>query len=132
VSWRVVFTRHAQKDAKKLARCSLRKNAQALLDLLAADPNRTASRFEKLVGDLAGTYSRRINLQHRLVYQVLDAQRIVKGLRMWTHREWALRVPGAWRGTCPVPGTSGVKYGVPGTFRNSRGTHAELLGTPAH
>jgi len=87
VSWRVVFTRHAQKDARKLARSGLRKNAEELLAILEEDPFRTSPRVEKLVGDLAGAYSRRINLQHRLVYQVLEEERIVKVLRMWSHYE---------------------------------------------
>lgn len=85
--WRVVFTRQAQKDARKLARAGLRRQAEALLGLLARDPYQAPPRFEKLVGDLAGAYSRRINLQHRLVYQVLDAEPTVKVLRMWTHYE---------------------------------------------
>ena len=87
MSWRVVFTRHAQKDARKLARSGLRKNAEELLAILEEDPFRTPPRVEKLVGDLAGAYSRRINLQHRLVYQVLEEERIVKVLRMWSHYE---------------------------------------------
>ena len=87
MNWRLVYTSHARKDAKKLARSGLKKKAQELLRLLARDPYRTPPRFEKLVGDLAGAYSRRINIQHRLVYQVLDEQRIVKVLRMWTHYE---------------------------------------------
>lgn len=85
--WRVVFTKQAQKDARKLVRAGLRTQAERLLNLLAADPYRSPPRFEKLVGDLAGAFSRRINLQHRLVYQVLDDERVVKVLRMWTHYE---------------------------------------------
>ena len=85
--WRVVFTKQARKDAKKLARAGLRPQAERLLSILAADPHRTPPRFEKLVGDLAGACSRRINLQHRLVYQVLDEERVVKMLRMWAHYE---------------------------------------------
>lgn len=87
MSWRVVFARHAGKDAKKLASAGLKPKAQALLDILAADPFRNPPPFEKLVGDLAGTYSRRINIQHRLVYEVLHEARIVRVLRMWTHYE---------------------------------------------
>ena len=85
--WRVVFTKQAQKDAKKLARVSLRPQAERLLALLATDPYRSPPPFEKVVGDLAGACSRRINLQHRLVYQVLDEERVVKMLRMWAHYE---------------------------------------------
>jgi Txe/YoeB family toxin of toxin-antitoxin system len=85
--WRVVFAKQAQKDAKKLARAGLRPQAERLLALLATDPYRSPPPFEKVVGDLAGACSRRINLQHRLVYQVLDEERVVKMLRMWTHYE---------------------------------------------
>jgi Txe/YoeB family toxin of toxin-antitoxin system len=85
VSWRLVYTKQAQKDAKKLASSGLKPKAQELLDLLAADPFQRPPPFEKLVGDLAGAYSRRINIQHRLVYQVLEDQKIVKVLRLWTH-----------------------------------------------
>jgi len=85
--WRVVFTKQAQKDARKLACAGLRPQAEKLLALLAEDPYRTPPRFEKLRGDLAGACSRRISLQHRLVYQVLDAKRAVKVLRLWTHYE---------------------------------------------
>ena len=85
--WRLVFTKQAQKDAKKIAAAGLRQKAQALLDILADDPFKSPPRFEKLVGDLAGAYSRRINIQHRLVYQVLKDDRTVKILRMWTHYE---------------------------------------------
>jgi len=85
--WRVVFTRQAQKDAKKLAGSGLKSKAQSLLDLLAEDPFQTPPQFEKLVGDLACAYSRRINIQHRLVYQIMKDDRIVKVLRMWTHYE---------------------------------------------
>ena len=85
--WRVVFTSQARKDAKKLAAAGLRPNAQKLLDLLANDPFASPPRFEKLVGDLAGAYSRRINIHHRLVYQVLEKERTVKVLRLFTHYE---------------------------------------------
>jgi toxin YoeB len=85
--WRLVFTKQAQKDAKKTAAAGLREKTQALLDILAEDPFQSPPPFEKLVGDLAGAYSRRINIQHRLVYQVLKENRTVKVLRMWTHYE---------------------------------------------
>ena len=85
--WRLFFTKQAQKDAKKLASSGLRDKAQALLEILAEDPFQSPPSFEKLVGDLAGAYSRRINIQHRLVYQVLKDDRAVKILRMWTHYE---------------------------------------------
>jgi toxin YoeB len=87
VTWRVVYTRHAQKDAKKLAASGLKPKAEELLAILAEDPFRKPPPFEKLVGDLAGAYSRRINIQHRLVYQVLEEERVVKVLRMWSHYE---------------------------------------------
>ena len=87
VNWRVVFTRQAQKDAKKLARAGLRDNADALLAILAENPYKSPPPFEKLVGDLAGAYSRRINIQHRLVYQILDDIKTVKVIRLWTHYE---------------------------------------------
>lgn len=85
--WRVVFTKQAQKDARKLDAADLRLKSEALLKLLAADPFEQPPPFEKLVGDLAGAFSRRINVQHRLVYQVLMKERVVKVLRMWTHYE---------------------------------------------
>jgi Txe/YoeB family toxin of toxin-antitoxin system len=85
VSWRLVFTKPARKDAKLLAASGLKEKAQALLTVLEEDSYRTPPPFEKLVGDLSGAYSRRINIQHRLVYQVLDEERIVKVLRMWSH-----------------------------------------------
>jgi len=85
VSWRLVYTKAAQKDAKRLAAAGLRPKAEVLLAVLAEDPY--APPFEKLVGDLAGACSRRITIQHRLVYQVLDAERVVKVLRMWSHYE---------------------------------------------
>ncbi|HEX9407053.1 MAG TPA: Txe/YoeB family addiction module toxin [Thermoanaerobaculia bacterium] len=86
-AWRVVYTPQANKDAKKLRRSGLKPKAEALLDILRADPFQSPPPFEKLVGDLAGAYSRRINIQHRLVYQILKRERIVKVLRMWTHYE---------------------------------------------
>ncbi|MGB3683461.1 MAG: Txe/YoeB family addiction module toxin [Rubrobacteraceae bacterium] len=87
VSWRLVYTKQAQKDAKKLASSGLKPKAQELLDILAENPFQKPPPFEKLVGDLSGAYSRRINIQHRLVYQVLDEDRVVKVLRMWSHYE---------------------------------------------
>jgi Txe/YoeB family toxin of toxin-antitoxin system len=83
--WKVVFSNAAQDDAKKLKRSLLKERAVALINLLMEDPFQTPPRYEKLVGDLAGAYSRRINIQHRLVYQVLEKERVVKVLRMWTH-----------------------------------------------
>ena len=85
--WAIVFTRHAQKDAARLASAGLRPKTQLLLDLLAIEPFRRPPPYEKLVGDLRGAYSRRINIQHRLVYQVIEVERIVKVLRMWSHYE---------------------------------------------
>jgi len=85
--WHVVFTPQAAKDAKKLKRSGLKEKAAALLEILAEDPFRSPPPFEKLVGDLAGAYSRRINIQHRLIYQGLARDKTVKVLRMWTHYE---------------------------------------------
>lgn len=85
--WRIVYSRQAQKDAKRLAASGLKPKTQRLLDVLADDPFTTPPRYEKLVGDLAGCYSRRINIQHRLVYEVLPDERAVHVLRMWTHYE---------------------------------------------
>jgi len=87
VTWQVVFTRQAVKDAKRIARAGLRPQAEKLLTVLATNPLRNPPPYEKLVGDLAGAYSRRINVQHRLVYQVLKDRRVVKVIRMWTHYE---------------------------------------------
>lgn len=87
MNWTLVFTTQARRDAKKLARSGLKPQAQRLLDLLADNPYRTPPPYEKLVGDLAGACSRRINIQHRLVYQVLDDIWTVKVIRMWTHYE---------------------------------------------
>lgn len=87
VSWRVVVTRQAQKDAKKLSSAGLRPKAEHLLGLLKENPYQTPPPFEKLAGNLSGLYSRRINIQHRLVYQILDQDLTVKVLRMWTHYE---------------------------------------------
>ena len=87
MSWRLVYTAQAQKDAKKLAGSGFKAKAQRLLDILQRDPFQSPPPFEKLVGDLAGAYSRRINIQHRLVYEALNEIRTVKVLRMWTHYE---------------------------------------------
>jgi toxin YoeB len=87
VSWKLVYTKHAQKDAEKLAAAGLKAKAQSLLAVLEQNPYQTPPPFEKLVGDLSGAYSRRISIQHRLVYQVLDDANTVKVLRMWTHYE---------------------------------------------
>jgi Txe/YoeB family toxin of toxin-antitoxin system len=87
VSWQVVFAKHAQKDARKLAVAGLKEKAQGLLAVLAADPFQNPPPYEKLVGDLTGAYSRRINIQHRLVYEVFPKEKVVRVLRMWTHYE---------------------------------------------
>lgn len=87
MKWRVVYTRHAKKDAKKLAASGLKPQAERLLAILEDNPYQTPPPFEKLVGDMAGAYSRRINIQHRLVYHLLDDIKVVKVLRMWTHYE---------------------------------------------
>ena len=87
MSWRVVFTKQAQKDARNLVSSGLKEKAQTLLAILAENPFQTPPPYKKLVGDLAGADSRRINIQHRLVYQVLQADNTVKVLRMWTHYE---------------------------------------------
>ena len=87
MSYRLVYTKQAQKDAKKLASSGLKVRAQELLKLLETNPFQAPPPFEALVGDLKGAYSRRINIQHRLVYQVLEQERVVKVLRMWTHYE---------------------------------------------
>ena len=87
MSWEIVFSKHAQKDAQKLAAPGLKEKAQNLLEILRTNPYQNPPPYEKLVGDLSGAYSRRINIQHRLVYQTLDEIRTVKVLRMWTHYE---------------------------------------------
>lgn len=87
MTWKLLYTKHAQQDAKKLAKSNLKSKAQGLLELLAEDPFQSPPPYEKLTGDLSGAFSRRINIQHRLVYQVLLEERIVKVLRMWTHYE---------------------------------------------
>ena len=87
VSWEIVYAKHAMKDAKKLAASGLKPKALELLAILAADPFQDPPPFEKLVGDLAGAYSRRINIQHRIVYEVFTKEKTVRVLRMWTHYE---------------------------------------------
>ncbi|MGA7146192.1 MAG: Txe/YoeB family addiction module toxin [Desulfobacterales bacterium] len=85
--WRVVFTKQAQKDAKKLSDAGLRPKAEKLIEILRKNPYKSPPPFEKLLGDLSGAFSRRINIQHRLVFQILDDEKIVKVIRMWTHYE---------------------------------------------
>jgi len=87
VKWKVIYTRQAQNDAKKIAEAGLRPKAEKLLTILSKNPFQTPPPYEKLLGDLSGTYSRRINIQHRLIYQVLKEFRTVKIIRMWTHYE---------------------------------------------
>jgi len=87
VSWQLLYTKQAQKDAKKLASAGLKPKAEELLEILRQDPFRTPPSFEKLVGDLFRAYSRRLNIQHRLVYQVYEEERFVKVIRLWTHYE---------------------------------------------
>ena len=87
MKWSIVYAKQALKDAKKLAAAGLKPKAQELLEVLATDPLQNPPAFEKLVGDLDGTYSRRINIQHRLVYEVFKKERTVRVLRMWTHYE---------------------------------------------
>lgn len=87
MTWRVVFTKQAQKDAKKVASGGLKKGTQELLSVLEINPYQNPPPYEKLVGDLSGAYSRRINIQHRLVYQVIEDIQTVKVIRMWTHYE---------------------------------------------
>ena len=87
MSWRIVFTKKAQKDAKKISASNLKTKAEAIIQILREDPYQVPPPYEKLVGDLAGAYSRRINIQHRIVYQVLDDENTIKVIRMWTHYE---------------------------------------------
>ena len=87
VSWNLVYTKYAQKDAKKLASSNLQDKAQTLLDIIQTNPFQNPPPYEKLIGDLEGAYSRRINIQHRLVYAVIESENTVKILRMWTHYE---------------------------------------------
>lgn len=87
MNWEIVYAKQAVKDAKKLAASGLKQKAQAILAILANDPFQNPPPYEKLVGDLTGTYSRRINIQHRLVYEVRTKEKVVRVLRMWTHYE---------------------------------------------
>ena len=87
MSWRLVYTKKAKKDAKKLSRSGLKPQAERLLDILREDPYHTPPTYERLVGDLIGACSRRINIQHRIVYQILDDIETIKVIRMWTHYE---------------------------------------------
>lgn len=87
MTWTLVYTKQAQKDAKKLSASGLKPKAQTLLSMIEKDPYQNPPRFEKLVGDLAGADSRRINIQHRIVYQVFEEQKTIKVLRLWTHYE---------------------------------------------
>ena len=87
VSWKLVYTKQAQKDAKQLSAAGLRPKAESILEILKRNPFQTPPPFEKLVGDLKGAYSRRMNIQHRIVYQVLKRYKTVKIIRMWTHYE---------------------------------------------
>jgi len=87
VSWELVYTKQAQKDAKKLSASGLKRKAQGLLEIIKENPYQNPPPYEKLVGDLFGAYSRRINIQHRLVYQVYENKNIIKVIRLWTHYE---------------------------------------------
>jgi len=87
VKWKLYYTKQAQKDAQKLSSSGLKAKAQQLLDILEINPWQSPPPFESLLGDLSGAYSRRINIQHRLVYQILERERSVKILRLWTHYE---------------------------------------------
>lgn len=87
MSWKIVFTKPAQKDAQKIKEAGLKPNVIELIDILKENPYTSLPPFEKLVGDLAGAYSRRINFRHRIVYQILEEEHIVKVIRMWTHYE---------------------------------------------
>ena len=85
MAWQILFTKQAQKDAKNITKSGLREKVEVLLDVLAINPLQTPPPFEKLVGDLDGAYSRRINIQHRLVYQILKKEKVIKIIRMWSH-----------------------------------------------
>ena len=87
MSWKIYYTKQAQKDARKLASSGLKNKAQELLQIIEKNPHQNPPPYERLVGDLAGAYSRRINIQHRLVYQVLEEEKAIKVLRLWTHYE---------------------------------------------
>jgi Txe/YoeB family toxin of toxin-antitoxin system len=85
--WEVVYTKQADKDSKKIAACGLKERVQNLIEILKEDPFKNPPSYEKLLGDLSGAYSRRINIQHRLVYQVFEKEHVVRVVRMWTHYE---------------------------------------------
>jgi toxin YoeB len=87
VTWRLVYTKQAQRDAKKSAASGLKEKAQALLKIMEKNPYQNPPPYEKLVGDLSGAYSRRINIQHRIIYQVLEEDKVIKVMRLWTHYE---------------------------------------------
>ncbi len=87
MSWKVVFTRQAQKDAEKLSSSGLKSKAEEIIEILRQDPYQTPPPYEKLIGDLSGAFSRRLNIQHRIVYQIYNDEKIVKVIRMWTHYE---------------------------------------------
>ncbi len=87
MTWELVYTKHAQKDAKKLVASGLKNKAKSLLEIIKKDPYQNPPPYEKLVGDLSGAYSRRINIQHRLVYQVYEKEHVIKVIRLWTHYE---------------------------------------------
>jgi Txe/YoeB family toxin of toxin-antitoxin system len=87
VNWRIVYTRQAQKDANKVSASNLKPTAEKIIKILRQNPLQTPPPYEKLIGDLAGAYSRRLNIQHRIVYQIIDDEKIVKIIRMWTHYE---------------------------------------------
>ena len=87
VNWRIVYTKQAQKDAKKVSASNLKPKAEKIIKILRQNPFQTPPPYEKLIGDLAGAYSRRLNIQHRIVYQIIDDEKIVKIIRMWTHYE---------------------------------------------
>ena len=87
MTWKLIYTKQAQKDSKKLAASSLKRRAQRLLNLISEDPFQVPPPYEKLTGDLSGAYSRRINIQHRLVYEVLESEHTIKVIRLWTHYE---------------------------------------------
>lgn len=87
MTWELVYTRQAQKDARKLAASGLKNKAQSLLEIIKKDPYKNPPPYEKLVGDLSGACSRRINIQHRLVYQIYEKERVIKVIRLWTHYE---------------------------------------------
>ncbi len=87
MSWQLFYTKQAQKDAKKLSASKLKTKAKAILDIIEKDPYQNPPPYEKLIGDLAGAYSRRVNIQHRVVYQVYENERVVKVLRLWSHYE---------------------------------------------